>query len=115
MTLRPRTESLKAKLIRVDWLGTVLFMASSTSFLVAITWGGVQKPWDSADTLVPLVVGAAGLAATVVWEGYFATEPLFRRSLFRNVSSTVSYACAAIQGMLVSSCSLPHLCFHPYP
>ncbi|RYP64785.1 hypothetical protein DL769_006530 [Monosporascus sp. CRB-8-3] len=101
LTLKPRTESLKAKLQRVDWLGTVLFMGSATSFLVAITWGGIQKPWGSAATIAPLAVGVVGIAATLVWEGYFATEPLFRRSLFCNASSTVSYICAAIQGMLM--------------
>ncbi|EMR72531.1 putative efflux pump antibiotic resistance protein [Eutypa lata UCREL1] len=101
LTLKPRTESLKAKLMRVDWLGTVLFMGSATSFLIAITWGGVQQPWNSAATLTPLIVGVVGLAATLVWEGYFAAEPLFKRSLFCNASSVVSYICAAIQGMLM--------------
>lgn len=36
------TTSLKAKLALVDWFGNVLFIASLTSFLVAVTWGGVQ-------------------------------------------------------------------------
>lgn len=101
--------------MRVDWLGTVLFMGSATSFLIAITWGGVQQPWNSAATLTPLIVGVVGLAATLVWEGYFAAEPLFKRSLFCNASSVVSYICAAIQGMLVSDYSFPYLSPIPHP
>lgn len=34
--------SLKEKLAQIDWIGSVLFIASMTSFLIAITWGGVQ-------------------------------------------------------------------------
>ncbi|RYP79260.1 hypothetical protein DL770_006745 [Monosporascus sp. CRB-9-2] len=70
------TESLNTKLRRTDWLGTVLFMGSATGFLIAITWGGIQKPWTA-----PL-------------------PSLHWRSLFCNISSTVSYICAAIQERL---------------
>ena len=106
LTLRARTESLGAKLRRVDWAGGALFMGSATSVLVAVSWGGVQHAWDSAATVAPLVAGAVGTAATVVWERRFAAEPLFRRSLFRDASSVATYVCAAIQGMLVSEISL---------
>jgi MFS family permease len=34
--------SLKEKLSRVDWIGGAAFTASLTSFLMAISWGGVQ-------------------------------------------------------------------------
>ena len=38
LTLKPQKESLKSKLARVDWLGGGLFIASSTAFLIAISW-----------------------------------------------------------------------------
>ena len=35
------------KLKRVDWFGNVIFIASTTTFLIPVTWGGVQYPWSS--------------------------------------------------------------------
>ena len=105
LTLRARTESLGAKLRRVDWAGGALFMGSATRVLVAVSWGGVQHAWDSAATVAPLVAGVVGTAATVVWERRFAAEPLFHRSIFRDASSVSVYVCAAIQGMLVRESS----------
>ncbi|KAH8645706.1 major facilitator superfamily transporter [Xylariales sp. PMI_506] len=101
LTIRPRTESFQEKLLRVDWVGCVLFMGSATSFLVAICWGGTEKPWSSAATIVPLVVGSVGLVITLVWEVRFAKEPLLKRELFHDVSSVVAYICGAAQGFLM--------------
>ncbi|KAK8001010.1 Efflux pump FUS6 [Apiospora marii] len=103
LKLKPRTESLSKKLRRVDWVGMVLFMGSSTSFLIAICWGGTQKPWDSAATIVPLVIGLVGLVVTMLWEIYFASEPILKPSLFHDASSTVTYICGAAQGFLMWS------------
>jgi MFS family permease len=47
--------TLVEKLGRVDWLGAILFTASTTSFLIATTWGGVMFAWDSWHTLVILL------------------------------------------------------------
>ncbi|KAI0124040.1 major facilitator superfamily transporter [Xylariales sp. AK1849] len=101
LTIAPRTESLKNKLLRVDWFGCFLFMSSATLFLIAICWGGTQYAWNSAATLAPLIVGIVGLILTLVWEVRFAKEPLFRRELFHDTSSIVTYICGAAQGFLM--------------
>ncbi|KAK8002396.1 hypothetical protein PG989_002115 [Apiospora arundinis] len=101
LTLAPRTATIAEKLARVDWIGSAIFTGSATSFLVAISWGGSQHPWDSVATLVPLCVGLAGLVATYVWEAYFAKEPFLRRSLFWRFSSIATYFCGAIQGLVI--------------
>lgn len=46
--------SLSEKLQRLDWVGSFLFTASTTSFMIPITWGGVSYPWNSWHTLVRL-------------------------------------------------------------
>lgn len=102
LTLTPREESLGKKLLRVDYFGGFLFMASATSFLIAICWGGTEQPWDSAATIAPLVLGVVGLGATTVWEVKFAKEPIFKWEVFTGTSSTVTYICGAAQGFLVS-------------
>ena len=107
LTLKPRTESLKEKLFRVDWIGGVLFTSSSTSLLIAISWGGTQESWNSFRTILPLVLGILGIVATGLWESYGAREPLLRLNLFYCPSAFVAYAGAMIQGLLVRS----NVCF----
>lgn len=102
LTIVPRAESFGVKLMRVDWVGIVLFMGSATSFLIAICWGGTLKAWNSAATIAPLVIGVLGMGVTLVWEIKFAKEPLFKRELFHNASSIVAYTCGMAQGFLVS-------------
>jgi hypothetical protein len=102
LTLKPKTETLQEKLMRVDWLGGALFISSSTSFLIAVSWGGTQEPWSSFRTIVPLVLGIAGLILTGLWETFGAKEPFLRRSLFHCPSAFAAYFGALIQGFLVS-------------
>ncbi|KAH0539028.1 hypothetical protein FGG08_004422 [Glutinoglossum americanum] len=93
--------SLKSKLLRVDWLGSAIFIPGMTSFLIAITWGGVQFPWASAQTLIPLFLGAAGILATLLWERWGATNPFIRPLVFKSRSAVAAYAGAIIQGLML--------------
>jgi MFS family permease len=101
LTLKPRTETLEEKLLRVDWIGGCLFISSSTSFLISISWGGTQEPWSSFRTIVPLVLGTVGLVVTAVYETYIAREPFLPHKLFYCTSSFAAYLGALIQGFLV--------------
>ncbi|MCJ1302329.1 hypothetical protein MMC08_005132 [Hypocenomyce scalaris] len=91
------------KIKRVDWIGSVLFIASATSLLIPITWGGVSYPWHSWRTVVPLIVGAFGLTAFVLFEEYIAVEPLIPLSVFKNRTAAVSYIGTVIHGMVLWS------------
>jgi len=44
----PTTESktLLQKWINLDWVGTILSLGMTVSLLLALQWGGVQKPWN---------------------------------------------------------------------
>ncbi|KAL2282137.1 hypothetical protein FJTKL_11179 [Diaporthe vaccinii] len=95
----PATASQKMQ--RVDWRGGALFISSATSFLVAVSWGGSQFSWTSPQTLVPLCLGALGLAGTFFYEAKYAKRPFLRRSLFWNVSSIATYTCGLIQGLVI--------------
>lgn len=102
LTLRPtRVSTFAERLARVDWLGGALFVGGATTFLVAVSWGGVQYPWDSAGTIAPLVVGLAGVVASLAWEAYGAREPFLRHSLFATASQTATYLCGAVQGLVI--------------
>lgn len=94
-------QSLVQKLRRVDWIGSALFIASSTSFIIPLTWGGVIYPWSSSRTLVPLIVGACGLISFVLYEKFFAKEPVIRLSVFGNRTGVVTYLGTFVHGILV--------------
>ncbi|KAB8300445.1 hypothetical protein EYC80_000617 [Monilinia laxa] len=110
LRFKMQTSSLKTKLSRVDWVGGILFIASLTSFLIAITWGGVQFEWGSYQTLVPLILGAFGLCLTVAWERWLAKEPFLRLFLFDSRSSILAYICCILQGFLML-CGLYYMPF----
>ncbi|PSR78699.1 major facilitator superfamily domain-containing protein [Coniella lustricola] len=101
LTIKARTETIGTKLKRVDWAGSLAFMASATSFLVAISWGGSQFSWSSAATIAPLAAGVAGLLVVAAWERYMAKEPIMPHALFHNVAAIATYACSAAQGLLL--------------
>lgn len=101
LTIKPKTETLGTKLARVDWVGSFVFTSAATLFLIAISWGGSQFAWSSAQTIAPLIIGAAGLAAATWWEAYRATEPIMRKSLFTSLSGVATYTSSALQGLLM--------------
>ncbi|KIX01272.1 uncharacterized protein Z518_08997 [Rhinocladiella mackenziei CBS 650.93] len=94
-------QSIAAKLRRVDWIGTVLFVGSMTSFLIPLTWGGVMYSWSSWRTLVPLLIGAAGLVGFCFFERYIAPEPLLRLSIFSNRTANIAYVTTTLHGMIL--------------
>jgi MFS family permease len=89
------------KLRRFDWIGSFLFTASATSFLIPMSWGGVQYDWTSFRTLVPLLLGAAGLVAFGFYELYFATTPIINKGVFNNWTMTVTYITTVLHGMIL--------------
>jgi hypothetical protein len=82
-------------------MGMFLFLSSTTGFLISVTWGGVQYPWDSWRTLVPLVVCAAGLVAFVAHQEYFAPHPLIPTSLFKNASAAILFMSTVVHGIML--------------
>jgi MFS family permease len=103
LVVRLHTErtSFRERLLRVDWIGGAAFIAGMTSFLMAVSWGGIQFHWRSFRTLVPMVLGVGAVLASLLWERYGAREPFLRRNLFSNRSSVVTYLCSIAQGVLV--------------
>ncbi len=77
----------------------VLFAASATSFLIGLSWGGIDFAWPSAQTLVPLLLGFIGLVGTAIWTAFAGTK------LVSGFSSVLNYVCAAVQGLVVSHSS----------
>jgi hypothetical protein len=108
--LKTKQSSTMAKLTRIDWIGEFLFIGCMTSFLMAITWGGVDHAWDSEATLVaPLVIGIVKTIVSILWEKWGAREPFIRLAIFSNWSAHAGYYCAMTQGLVVRLHSLSNL------
>ena len=101
VTLTTEKTSLASKLARVDWLGGFLFIGGLTSFLVGMSWAGVQYEWKNVHVVAPMLVGALSVVASVFWEVYGAREPFLRPTLFYSPSAIATYGCALLQGFIV--------------
>ena len=109
--LTTKKTSLGSKLARVDWLGGFLFIGGLTSFLVGMSWAGIQFEWRSVQTIAPMTVGGISVLASFAWERYRAREPFLRASLFRSRSAIAAYGCALFQGLILF-CALYYVPFY---
>lgn len=99
--LRAIPGSIKEKLQRIDWFGNALFISATTSFLIPLTWGGVQYSWSSWHTLVPLILGAIGLIGFAFYEK-FPSHPIIRLDLIiGNYNMAYSLFAALINALIV--------------
>lgn len=73
-----------------------------------MTWGGVIYAWDSVQTLVPLLIGAAGLIVFILYEKHFATDPMIPISIFKTQTAVVNYVGTFVHGLALW-CSLYYL------
>lgn len=67
---------LKAKLEKLDLLGTAIFVSSITALLLALQWGGSKYGWTNARIIVLLALFAA-LVGIFGWLQY--SKALVRR------------------------------------
>lgn len=92
-------KSIKQKLKEFDWIGTVLFVSSIVSVLLALQWGGSQYAWGSARIIALFVVFGITMILFIVSQkllGERATVPgriLMKRSI----------ACGAIYAFCVNA------------
>jgi MFS family permease len=103
LNLSARERTMTEKMSQIDYIGALIFVASSTAFLVPISWGGVMYSWSSWHTLVPLLLGIFGLVAFSVHEAYFAAFPLLPTRIFSNRSTSLTYLITFLHGMILWS------------
>ncbi|KAL4934789.1 hypothetical protein BDV06DRAFT_229450 [Aspergillus oleicola] len=102
MKLRQEPTTLKEKFKGIDYLGCFVFTASLTSFVVPLSWGGVMYPWSSWRTLVPMLLGAAGLVGFVFVEMTVCNRrPLIPMAIFRTPSIILNYLGCFLHGAIL--------------
>ncbi|KAG4443606.1 hypothetical protein IFR05_000883 [Cadophora sp. M221] len=118
LRLNKTAGELVRKIKNFDWLGSVLFVASSVSFLIPLTWGGIMYSWTSWRTLFPLLVGVAGVIGFGIYEYWLSkrafdsegnslpgnhTEPIIRFTIFNNRTMLITYLETLIHGIVLWS------------
>ncbi|KAJ8107802.1 hypothetical protein OPT61_g8614 [Boeremia exigua] len=80
----PRMEGFTKSMIlkQIDYVGAVLSIVGITLFLVALQAGGYTHPWTGAYVLSQLVIGLCCIIAWIVWEGWFAKNPMVPREIY---------------------------------
>ena len=101
LRLHRRPGSLTGKFLSFDWIGAVLLTASTTSFLMPVSWGGVLFPWSSYHTLVPLILGIFGISAFILYEIYVAKAPLIPLRICNTRTAAVNYIGTLFHGMIL--------------
>ncbi|KAM7193989.1 putative MFS-type transporter YusP [Rhypophila sp. PSN 637] len=98
-----RKDTVRSSIKRVDLGGNALLVASVVAVFIALTWGGTQYAWSSWRTLVPLVLGLAGIGAFLAIESTrLIPEPTMPLRLFSNCTSLGAFAIASLHTMLTN-------------
>ncbi|KAI1211605.1 MFS general substrate transporter [Annulohypoxylon truncatum] len=97
-------------LSRVDWIGSILFIAGTSSILIGLTWGGVQYEWSSYQTWLPILLGGITTVCSVVYECYIPAKPFIHLSVWGNISACLVFLLGLFAGFTLYS----HLYYLPF-
>ncbi|KAI1828710.1 MFS general substrate transporter [Xylaria intraflava] len=101
---------LRVAVLRVDWFGSFLFIGGVSSFLIGLSWGGVQYNWNSYQTWVPILLGGISTIVSLVYEGYVPRVPFIHLSVWKNTSACLVFVMATVGGLELYT----HLYYLPF-
>ncbi|KAF9280365.1 hypothetical protein BGZ68_007287 [Mortierella alpina] len=93
------TGSLTDKVKRIDYMGSLLLMASVIMILLPLSWGGHTYSWSSGIVIGLLCAGFAVAAIFVVVEWRIAKEPILPVHLFKIRNLWATYGSLFFSGM----------------
>lgn len=91
-------------LLRIDWVGNSIFIASICSLLIGLIFGGTVFPWSSWRTILPIVLGVLGWIGFHLYEWKppaFCKEPSVPSHLFANRTSAAGFYIVFISSTLL--------------
>ncbi|WOO85275.1 Efflux pump dotC [Vanrija pseudolonga] len=90
--------SMREKLAKLDYYGSLLTLAWAVLVLLALSWGGTEHPWSSAAVIAPLVIGGILLFVFIFVEARLVPLPLIPMYIFRNKTVAASMATTFANG-----------------
>ncbi|KIP05681.1 hypothetical protein PHLGIDRAFT_119585 [Phlebiopsis gigantea 11061_1 CR5-6] len=100
LQLKTPRDSFREKIMKLDWIGNVLIISSTTAIILGITWGGIRYPWSSPRVLCPLILGVVGLAGALVYEAKWAKQPTVPIVVLSNPTSIAGYIATFLHGIV---------------
>lgn len=97
-----RQGTIVDRIKRIDWIGATSLTTSVTAILLALAWAGTKHSWSSWRTILPLILGFAGMLGFFVhqFSGH-AAEPTMPPKLFSNRTSVSIFVMAFVHGILL--------------
>jgi hypothetical protein len=59
--------------------------------------------WSDWKVIVPLSISASGVLGFLFYEGFYASNPFIRLSIFRNRTTSITYLCSFLHGVILWS------------
>ncbi|KAI0675192.1 MFS general substrate transporter [Trametes maxima] len=110
----PVRQSFAQKLLQIDWVGSLLFMAAGILLLLALNWGSTAE-WHSARVIACFVVSGVLYIAWGAWElmlernvangagghALLRTEPMIPLGLFKSLDLCIAQYATFVNGMVM--------------
>ncbi|RPD74189.1 MFS general substrate transporter [Lentinus tigrinus ALCF2SS1-7] len=108
-------ETFSQKLLRIDWVGSLLFMGAGITLLLALNWGSSAE-WSSARVIACFVVSGVLYLVWVAWEyvlerkqeaettsrnPLMRTDPMIPLQLFTSLNMCVAQYAMFVSGMVM--------------
>ena len=71
--------------------GNFIIISGTTLALLALTWGGIRYPWDSAHVLAPLIIGVVLILVFFVYEAFIPREPTTPLDVLKSPTALSGY------------------------
>ncbi|KAI0841172.1 MFS general substrate transporter [Hypoxylon sp. FL0890] len=98
LRLRSLDSSFDEKMKRLDWGGMSLFAVGCTVFVLPLSWADSLYPWNSYQTIVPLLLGAAVLTGFAVYEAK-SEAPVVPYRIFHSRTAALTLCGGFVHGL----------------
>jgi hypothetical protein len=95
-----KTQSAFQKLLRIDYVGSIILGGSTVSILYALTYGGTTYAWSNARVITSLVVGFAGFVV-FGWYETRAQNPVIPPALFMDSTAVIIFIAVFFNSLLL--------------
>ncbi|PVI02951.1 putative efflux pump antibiotic resistance protein [Periconia macrospinosa] len=107
LRLKPIERTLKEKMLRLDWIGMLLFGVGCTAFASPLSWAGAMFPWGAWQTILPLIIGFFVLVVFGLYErgifGKAPVEPIFPTRIFDQSTASITLVSSFFHGAVIYS------------
>lgn len=71
------------KVAKCDWVGCALAMGWGCCVILALQWGGIERPWNDGAVIACLVLVGVLPVIFVLWEKWLGDQAMFKMYLLK--------------------------------